>query len=700
MGTDSFNYVVSDGVLTSSATVSVRVDDPFAGWSQGGPGNDKLFGNIQATNRLYGLDGADHIKGGQQADWLAGGDGNDKLQGLSGDDHLWGMAGNDELNGNNGLDTAYFFGLRASYQIVTSNGTVSVVDTQPSVDGDDGTDVISSIERLSFKNGETISITSPIILDLDGNGVKTVSAAESNARYDLDGDGLADDTSWFGSTEGLLFLDRDKNGKVTNAGEFSFIDDVAGAKSDLEGLRAFDSNKDGILSALDARFADFKVWQDRDGDGAAEDNEILTLTAASVRSISLTGTAVNGTTKLGEVAVINKGSYTRTNGTTMEFLDAALTYFSSASSMPAIPVQEQQYDHKVSKYSISFANGAMVLNANKRKGQIDLRAGALGASNVMTFKNKSYGLLSTIILDLDGDGIEMTSIKKSKAAFDMNGDGTADDTGWTGKGDGFLVIDRNNDGKITHASELSFASEDSDAKTDLEALASLDNNGDGILDAKDVRFKELKVWIDTNGDGATDAGELKTLAEVGITSINLVGRNLEGTAKVGDNVLISTSTFTRSNGSTGSVGNAALAYKPGQEAASALVGSLRATREGIASDDLRFGLNLPSNVDPFDYFTDVLSSVDTVSGGVGFTNTAQDNKLRNIKSSLEVISADEAAALDAQNRLQTSAGASLTNTDRLLALMTQDMSTFGVKHGENDNIWRKDGLGRAVDFFA
>ena len=78
----------------------------------------------------------------------------------------------------------------------------------------------------------------------------------------------------------------------------------------------------------------------------------------------------------------------------------------------------------------------------------------------MTFKNKTFGMLSPIILDLDGDGVEMRSIKTANALFDMNGDGIGDDTGWAGKDDGFLVIDRNNDGKITHASELSFAAEE------------------------------------------------------------------------------------------------------------------------------------------------------------------------------------------------------------------------------------------------
>jgi hypothetical protein len=590
--------------------------------------------------------------------------------------------------------------LQASYSVLTNAGVVSVVDNQTATDGNDGTDIVNGIEQLRFKGGTTVNITSPIILDLDGNGVKTVSAADSNARYDLDGDGLADDTSWIGNTEGLLFLDRDGNGTVTNAAEFSFTGDVVDAKSDLEGLRAFDSDNDGTLSSLDARFAEFKVWQDRDGDGAAEDGEIFSLTTAGVRSINLTGNAVNGTTQFGEVAVINKGSYTRANGTTMEFLDAALTYFSSATNLPTVAVQTQSFDRKDSKYRVSFAGGAMTVAPTGKQDQVDPRAGALAAYNLMTFKNKSFGLLSPIILDLDGDGIEMRSIKKSKAAFDMNGDGMADDTGWTGKGDGFLVIDRNNDGKITHASELSFAAENKDAKSDLEALASLDNNNDRVIDSKDVRFGELKVWVDANGNGVTDAGELKTLEEVGVTSISLTGRNLEGTAKLGDNVLISTSTFTRSNGSTGTVGNAALAYKPGKETAAALVASLRNTLTGTAGSNLGFGLSMPANVDPFDYFADANGVI--VSDGViiddGATNPA--NWSGDVSMGTEAISDAEVAALDAQmvGRLPYTPGA--VNGDRLLAIIAQDMASFGARSGDDGRPWRGENVGKPVEFFA
>ena len=126
-----------------------------------------------------------------------------------------------------------------------------------------------------------------------------------------------------------MFLDRDGNGTVSNADEFSFIDDVPNARSDLERLAAFDSNGDGELSSADARFREFKIWRDRDGDGVVDRLEIMTLARAGVRSLSLTGTANSATYSFGETMVVNHGSFTRTNGRTGGLIDAVLTAVSS-----------------------------------------------------------------------------------------------------------------------------------------------------------------------------------------------------------------------------------------------------------------------------------------------------------------------------------------------------------------------------------
>jgi hypothetical protein len=331
-GSDSFTYLVADGEATATATVTLTVTRAFEGWRQGSTGSDVLLGNILAANDIYGGDGTDIVTGGLFADRLAGGAGNDILYGALGNDEFWGMAGNDLLLGGLGTDTAYFNGVRASYAIVTSSGSVRVTDNQPGTNGDDGTDTLSSIERLVFRNGETVTLSAPIILDLDGQGVETATADQSDAWFDIDGDGAVDDTSWIGATEAFLFLDRDGNGTVSGIGELSFIDDTDGAMSDLEGLRAFDSNEDGLLSAEDTRFDAFRLWQDRNGDSIAQGCEILGLSEAGVRSIDLAANATNGAWEFGVTAIVNRGRYTRTDGTAMDYVDAVLSHASATAA--------------------------------------------------------------------------------------------------------------------------------------------------------------------------------------------------------------------------------------------------------------------------------------------------------------------------------------------------------------------------------
>ena len=52
--------------------------------------------------------------------------------------------------------------------------------------------------------------------------------------------------------------------------------------------------------------------------------------------------------------------------------------------------------------------------------------------------------------------------------------------------------------------------------------AAFDSNGDGKLTATDTRWADFRVWQDKNGDGVSDVGELRTLAEAGIASFDLI----------------------------------------------------------------------------------------------------------------------------------------------------------------------------------
>jgi len=53
---------------------------------------------------------------------------------------------------------AIYSGARSSYQIAVNGGVVTIVDLDATADGDDGTDTLTGIEKISFANGETYSV--------------------------------------------------------------------------------------------------------------------------------------------------------------------------------------------------------------------------------------------------------------------------------------------------------------------------------------------------------------------------------------------------------------------------------------------------------------------------------------------------------------------------------------------------------------
>ena len=73
---------------------------------------------------------------------------------------------------------------------------------------------------------------SPIILDLDGDGVETVGVKDG-AYFDHDGNGFAEQTGWASSHDGLLVMDRNGDG-IINGGKELFGNETLltnGAKS-------------------------------------------------------------------------------------------------------------------------------------------------------------------------------------------------------------------------------------------------------------------------------------------------------------------------------------------------------------------------------------------------------------------------------------------------------------------------------------
>lgn len=177
-------------------------------------------------------------------------------------------------------------------------------------------------------------------------------------------------------------------------------------------------------------------------------------------------------------------------------------------------------------------------------------------TNTTTGRVSAPAKTKPVLLDLNGDGVQIAALTESNFFFDMAGDGLQHRTAWAGAADGVLVLDINNDGLINQRNEIDFTEWAPGSKTDMEALrAAFDTNHDGLLSAADADWASFKVLV-TNSDGTVT---LRSMSELGITSIGLVSNNQEVVLADGSKILGTTS-FTKSDGSTGTAADAALSY--------------------------------------------------------------------------------------------------------------------------------------------
>lgn len=153
---------------------------------------------------------------------------------------------------------------------------------------------------------------------------------------------------------------------------------------------------------------------------------------------------------------------------------------------------------------------------------IDLSGAMSSGTNAPFISSKKNS--SPLILDLDGDGIEITPLSGA-ITFDHDADGVRTGTAWAGADDGLLVLDLDGNGLIDSGRELfgnnTLLVNGQKAADGYAALRALDANADGLIDAVDAQFAALHVWRDLDQDGVSDAGELQSLEAAGVTQIGL-----------------------------------------------------------------------------------------------------------------------------------------------------------------------------------
>jgi len=167
-----------------------------------------------------------------------------------------------------------------------------------------------------------VLLSTPIVLDLDGNGIQT-AGVNNGVAFDITGSGHLIQTGWVAGKDGLLVRDINHDGAITDGGElFGSATKLASgtnAKDGFEALSVMDTNHDGVINMSDAEFKDLQIWVDSNHDGISQASELHSLQSLGVAELHLkaTQTAVNNNGNW----IFLDSTYTGTDGTSHQMSD-------------------------------------------------------------------------------------------------------------------------------------------------------------------------------------------------------------------------------------------------------------------------------------------------------------------------------------------------------------------------------------------
>jgi Ca2+-binding RTX toxin-like protein len=527
----------------------------------GGAGGDTIHGGT-GNDRLHGEDGDDVIDGQEDNDLLTGGNGRDILLGFTGNDTMWGGEGDDELHGWEGDDWQageaghdYIVGQAGNDWAAGGTGNNRMYggtgndqfhgedgdDTIGGEDGDDlltggtGNDILSGgwgSDKLFGDAGADWLIAGDFDADAYWRIYPDVAAAGAPAlRHYID----------FGFREGRqATVTADSGGNELRGGDGNDVLLGGGDNDQLHG----ESGNDTLIGEA----GDDLLTGGDDSDTLYGGNDNDTLYGG------------NGDDWMAGEA----GDNTLTGDQGNDYIDGGVGYDTAL-------------------FAGNWANYAITVTGVGSASVVDLAAwdgadtgaDAVAGMERLSFTDRIVYLDGSqgwgpLVVDLDGDGIELTDAFSSTVRFDMSGDGVADRTGWAAADDALLVFDIGGDRRITDQAEVVLSVHGEDGMGDLAALAhAFDDNRDGVFDAADSRWKDFGLWRDADQDGKTSDGEFRTLEEAGLVRIGLDAQGSERV--VAGNIVHALASYETADGGKGCVGDVTLFAQAGHPSEAAPV---------------------------------------------------------------------------------------------------------------------------------
>lgn len=171
---------------------------------------------------------------------------------------------------------------------------------------------------------EINQLFSPLVLDLNGDGVQTLSITEHDIHFDHDNNQAAERTGWVDPNDGLLFLDRNGNGIVDGGAELfgdqTRLEDGELAEDGFWALGFYDSNIDLKIDQEDPIWPSLRVWRDANSNALTEPDEVLSMDELEIRSLSACFFRSTKIDAHGNAHLLI-GSYTKHNGESASLTD-------------------------------------------------------------------------------------------------------------------------------------------------------------------------------------------------------------------------------------------------------------------------------------------------------------------------------------------------------------------------------------------
>jgi hypothetical protein len=169
-------------------------------------------------------------------------------------------------------------------------------------------------------------------------------------------------------------------------------------------------------------------------------------------------------------------------------------------------------------------------------GQVQSGCGVVDGCNPADYPNSSGCVLADgtwmwesaggsdtpLVLAFDGERVVFT---QAAGAFDLSGRNASYGSRWVSARTPWLALDVDGNGRIDDGEEL-FGSMTAlpgggRASNGFDALAVLDDDGDGMITARDRSFERLLVWSDADQDRRSSRDEIVSAGEAGIVAIRL-----------------------------------------------------------------------------------------------------------------------------------------------------------------------------------